>query len=173
MGGYIMNLKKERTFKLLESKKFNIAITAINVTLIVILIGTIVFMYISNSKKTQNSSPDGAQKIDEVTVDQLMNDADESMLNVYKVLIQGTIFEPADGVKFNFGSDGTFSGYFDSENSNVDSYSYEVAVNESNIICLNIYSPDKNKSVQYEMSFDSNGNIVLTNPGMDPFILEY
>lgn len=112
-----MNLKKERSFKLLESKKFNIAITAINVTLIVILIGTIVFMY-------KNSSPDGAQKIDEVTVDQLINDADESMLNVYKVLIQGTTFELADGVRFNFGSDGTFSGYFDSDNSNVDSYSY-------------------------------------------------
>lgn len=167
-----MKQKETKGKKLLESKKFNITITVVNLTLIVLLISCLIFMYVRNTGGN-GSSQEGAKKIDEVTVDQLMSEADESMLNVYKVLIQGSNFELENGMCFKFEADNTFSGYFDSENKSVEGYMYDVVVGEQNTICLKIYNSDKSKSIQYEMSFDKSGNIVLTYPGMDPLVLEY
>lgn len=168
----MMKQKETKGKKLLESKKFNLTITIVNLALIVLLVGCLIFMYVRNSGG-KNSGQDGAKKIDEVTVDQLMSEADESMLNVYKVLLQGSNFKLENGMSFRFGIDNTFSGYFDSDNTDVEGYLYDIIVGDSNAICLQIYNSDKSKLVQYEMSFDNNGNILLTYEGMDPLVLAY
>lgn len=66
-----MKQKETKGKKLLESKKFNLTITIVNLALIVLLVGCLIFMYVRNSGD-KNSGQDGAKKIDEVTVDQLM-----------------------------------------------------------------------------------------------------
>ena len=94
----------------------------------------------------------------------------ETMPDIYTALIAGSNFDCGNGIEFHFGFENDFSGFFDTENANVEGYYYEV-LSEGKSVKLRILNTDKTKYVEYDMEFNSDGNILLTYPGMEQSIL--
>ena len=160
-------MKHVKFKELLDSKKFNITVTIVNAVLIVGLVGYLLFLHFSAS------ATGSAQQIADVDVQEVLKEADASMPGVYTALIAGSDFDLGKGMEFHFGMDGTYAGYFDADNTSVKDYTYEVSAGEESYK-LTIYSADKAKYVEYQMSFDKDGHVVLTYPGMDKsLVLEY
>lgn len=174
---------------LLDSKKFNIAVISINGILIIGLSCYLVVMNVKITEKdfkeeqiiretdtegSTSGSVDAEEPMsEEIDVEELIYEADTSMLDIYSALIRGTDFELGDGIEFHFGFNGEYAGYFDVDNTSMENCTYEVTIKD-NAYVLFIYNENKNKYAEYQMSFDSNGNIILTYPGMDQsLLLEY
>lgn len=161
--------------ELLDSKKFNITVMAVNLVLIVVLAS---YLLISHSHFQKMSQTDDPGNNDATTtqeeVDQKLAEADSDVIEIYSMLLENSDFDLGEGIEFHFGSNGVYSGYFDAKNTSVENYSYEICLEDNKRINLVLYNPDKSKYVKYEMTFDENGNIVLTYPELEQsIVLEY
>lgn len=166
-------LEKLSNLKLFESKKFNFIMITVNIVVIVGLVAGLIVVYANNNKNHSIDVPEGAantEMVSDVDVDALVEEADKSMPGIYSALIAGSDFDCGNGIEFHFGLQNEFSGFFDAQNTNVEGYSYEV-VSEGKSVKLRIYNTDKTKYVEYDMGFNSDGNILLTYPGMEQSIL--
>ena len=166
--------KKLSGRKLLESEKFNVAIIVVNIVVIVGLVIGLIVVYINNNKSQSidtSGSNINSEIVNDVDVDQLVEDADKTMPSVYAALIAGSDFDCGNGMEFHFGTKNEFSGFFDAKNTNVEGYFYEVVSENGKNIKLRILNTDKTKYVEYDMEFNSEGNILLTYPGMEQSIL--
>lgn len=105
-------------------------------------------------------------------VDAMIQSADNTMADVYAMLIKGTTFTVDENIVFSFGNEGDFSGYFDAENPNVVNYKYKVMSGNDKTYKLYIYNYDG--GVEYSMAFNSDGNVVLNekNSGIT-YVLQY
>jgi hypothetical protein len=162
--------------QLLDSPVFNAVVTVVNGILIIVLVCSLIFV------KRHSGSSDGSPvagestsgQTGEVQVEELVKEADASMPGIYAALLQGSDFELSEGVEFHFGFNGAYSGFFDADNQYVESYTYSVYSDDSNVIWLKIENPDNSKYVEYQMSFDKDGNILLNYQGMEQgILLEY
>lgn len=90
------------------------------------------------------------------------NDVDSSMTGMYASLLIGD-YSLGNGIKYKFSSDGSFSGYFDDEHTDVKGYYYEVVLIGGNNV-VNIYSKDKTSVVSYYIILSEEGDIVLYYP---------
>lgn len=156
-----MDKKKKKT----DGKKLIIAFLILNFVLVLGLGGFVTYRLTkrpSEPDSGQTATPDVLpDKKGSSEVDALIQSADNSMANVYSLLIQGTSFEVEGGLTFTFGTEGEFSGYFDEENPNVKNYKYKVLVGNDNNYKLYIYNFDT--GVEYDMIFNPEGDVVLTD----------
>jgi hypothetical protein len=78
-------------------------------------------------------------------------------------LLKGSHFDLKDDIHLYFDENGEYSGFFDSDNRDVNGYLYCTVLNNGKVY-LRIFNDDKSKVVQYEISFDEDDNIVLKHP---------
>lgn len=162
-------MKQFELKKLLDSKKFNVTVISINFSLIVILLVILAFMHFKTGD-TEKS----VQNIGDINVESLINEADAGMPDVYRALLENSDFDLGNDIEFHFGEDGVYAGYFDADNKNVSDYHYIIAPDKEGNYTLTISNDDKSKYVEYSMSFDADGNILLNYPGMDQsLVLKY
>lgn len=161
---------KENVKTLLNSKKALVCIMFINI----IIIACLCFYLHSTFSRRISSDAIKAENGSATTESKDIAKINSEMSNVYSSLLSGWTFQPADDVLFTFGTDGTYSGFFDAENRNVEGYTYEITLNDSDQYVLNIYNEDKNKVVSYILSLDDDGNIVLNyKDSTDGFVLSF
>lgn len=86
----------------------------------------------------------------------------ESMEEIYKMAILGS-YKTEEGLIFKFYDDGLFSGFFDNKNKEVENYKYSVLYSD-NMVQLKIINPKDESAVLYYLTFDKDGNAVLTYP---------
>lgn len=91
-------------------------------------------------------------------------DTTEAIYDIYGILIVGN-FKLGKDLEFNFGSDGSYSGFFDNENRFVEGYTYQLENNAGQTL-VHIYNEDKSRIVTYVMTLsEETGNIILELPG--------
>lgn len=93
---------------------------------------------------------------------------DVDMLEVYKLVLMGD-FVTQDGYQYHFGADGEFAGFFDAGHPNVTGCTYQLAEKEA-YTELDIYNDDLSSIVRYYLTFDAEGNIILSVPDTDVVI---
>ncbi|MCI8781786.1 MAG: hypothetical protein HFH70_14180 [Lachnospiraceae bacterium] len=96
---------------------------------------------------------------------QKTNDVDSSMTDMYASLLIGD-YSLGNGIKYKFSSNGSFSGYFDDEHTDVKGYYYEVVLIGGNNV-VNIYSKDKTSVVSYYIVLSEEADIILYYPETD------
>lgn len=161
---------KENMKTLLNSKKALVCIIFIN---IIIIVGLCLYLHSTFSRRISSEAikaENGGATTESLDIAKINSE----MSNVYSSLLSGWTFQPADDVSFTFGTDGTYSGFFDADNTNVEGYSYEITLNDSGQYVLNIFNEDKSKVVSYIVSLDDDGNIVLNyKDSVDGFVLSF
>ena len=150
-----------KKMKLLENKKFIVTVIILNCIVISILIGYLITTRVQEPPEKQSKMAE-----QEIVVDE----SDDELENIYMSLLEGSHFSLEDDIEFNFDENGMYSGFFDSKNKKVKEYQYSIAVKEE-IVYLQILNPDKSKMVEYEMSFDENGNLVLKHQDIENAII--
>lgn len=86
----------------------------------------------------------------------------EAIYGIYELLIIGN-YKLDEDIAFNFGSDGSYSGFFDSDNRSVEGCSYELENSEGQTL-VHIYNENKSRIVTYIMTLSEDGNIILELP---------
>lgn len=166
--------------KLTEKKEFKAAVGVVNVCLIFGLIFYLIAVHVernvvgNDANSAGSLSVEGKEYTDE-DVANAMDAAADQMVSVYYTLLQGSHAEIDDNTNLQFGIDGNFSGFFDTEHPDVSGYTYEVlglseednAGYEANV---NIYNSDKSAYVQYKLLFDKNSNMQLYYPDSKTYI---
>ncbi|MBE6035578.1 MAG: hypothetical protein E7222_12910 [Clostridiales bacterium] len=114
------------------------------------------------TKKNQNTAtvPDASESVDISKVD-----TSSELYEIYSLLLVGH-FKLNKDITFNFEEDGTYSGFFDSDNRNVKDYTYTLTQEEGQII-VTIFNEDKSRKVSYIMNLTDEGTIVLALPDSD------
>lgn len=79
---------------------------------------------------------------------------------IYMALIPGT-YQAEDGMVFIFGTDGTFEGYFNAENTNVKQYKYEITGKIGVESFIKISNPTYTESVTYPLEITTDGKIYM------------
>lgn len=96
------------------------------------------------------------------------------MADVYTTLIKGTNVNISNDKQMHFGTDGTFSGFFDENSTDVEGYSYEVQgitndADQNGVVAIvNIYNQDRSQYVQYHLVYGGNSDepeLLLQYPG--------
>lgn len=161
--------------KLLENNKFIVGVFVVNVFLIVLLIGAIIFSHTATDKRFAARSGAGSQPVNEkmdIITRTHVAEADRDIVSTYEKLLAGEKYDLGNGVKFCFDENGEYSGFFDSSNTNVSGYFYEISIKNGEKIYLNIFNGrEKNRVVTYEIKFDTDGNILLDHPDLSESIL--
>lgn len=172
---------------ILESRKFKIAVGVINICLIIGLTAYLIFSLVSKERMSALNQDIAvvAKEYSADDPDAAMEDAEDKMLSVYATLLQGSTVNLDDTKVMYFEIDGSFDGFFDTDNPDVKGYSYEVISLEDNsapyVANVNIYNEDKTAVVQYKLSFDEDklsfdedSNMQLYYPEIDQnFKLEF
>lgn len=155
-----------KLMKLLENKKFIVTVIILNCIVISILVGYLIIAKVQEHPEYSVSEKQSEIEEREIVVDE----SDNELGNIYMSLLEGSHFSLEDDIEFNFDENGMYSGFFDSKNKKVKEYQYSIAVKEE-IVYLQILNPDKSKMVEYEMSFDKNGNLVLKHQDIENAII--
>lgn len=115
---------------------------------------------ISSNKKKQNLNDSfsiSAEPIEKDDFDGLYNDTANYLI---MEMIKGKRFRSIDNIVFSFGSDGSYSGFFDSSNLNVSDYWFDLSSEDQDHF-LNIYNSDYSIVVSYLIFINTKGNIEL------------
>ena len=162
---------KENMKTLFDSKKALVCIMFIN---IIIIVGLCLYLHSAFSRRISAEVIKAENGGTITTESQDISKINSEMSNIYASLLSGSTFQPTDDVVLTFGTDGSYSGFFDADNKNVEGYSYEITLNNSSQYVLNIFNEDKSKVVSYNVSLDDDGNIVLNyKDSADGFILAF
>ncbi len=134
---------------LINNKKFLTVFLFFNIFLICCLGIYVYNNFFRSSVVTVSDSEDeeSFEKFDNIS----------ELSETYMLLVENTEFELEDGIIFNFGKNGEYSGFFDSENRDVEGYSYQI-VKRNDKDYLDIFNEDKSKSVSYEFSLLDDGS---------------
>lgn len=145
----------------------------LNLLVICGLIGGIFHIKHSTIRNTQDIESDmedstelnGIKNVD-------YKEADDSLSNIYMSLVENTHAE-LNGVTYKFEPDGKFSGYFDSNNPNVEAYTYRITMDGDDIV-LTIYNKEETQFVQYTLILMENGQLAIDYPDFKkPITLSY
>jgi hypothetical protein len=142
----------------------------LNVVAVSVLLCLLILM-IYDKTRNQKTVAEETVVSEDVVVEKKL---DDSMSTLYQSLLEGWTYRIDEDIIFSFGRDNLYSGFFDKDNRDVQKYSYEIAMDEdSGGHVLNIYNENKSCMVSYEISLDSDGNILLGYPGTDKsFVLK-
>ena len=96
-------MKKKNVLKqLLDSPKFNMVITIVNVVVIIGVVTWLLVSIFSDTKKSEINA-EGESIVEDVDVDKMVADADATMPGIYKALLAGSDFDCGNGMEFHFG----------------------------------------------------------------------
>ncbi len=146
-----------RVSNLLESKKFIITVIIANCIILISMVGYL--LIIRTHFKTDIGQRETASKNETVEY----TESDSDLINIYSSLLEGCDFNLGKNIHFVFGTNGSYSGFFDTKEVKVSDYLYKVLVDDDNIK-LHIYNKEETKMISYYMAFDKNGNILLKRP---------
>jgi hypothetical protein len=154
----------------MKSNKTSLIIGIVNTILILVLLAYIVIVNVSSSKLSDGVSVE-ARKYTQADADQAMEDAEYNMSSIYSMLISGSTGEIGD-YSMNFGVDGSYSGFYDTDNYDVSDCTYRVVNASDNdssdvVANVNIYNADNTGYVQYKLMFDNVSNLELYYPESD------
>lgn len=156
-------MKEKKLSDIFDERMIKILVLAVNgvvlVFLLVYIITRIVIPQINGAG--QISAVDTAAVAEaNAEVEEVMT-SDENLSSIYSDLLANTTFTTEDGMIFSFGENGSYKGFYDTNNPDVTGYSYDVQAIGADIM-LNIYDMDKENVVCYKMEFMNNGDIQLT-----------
>ena len=103
--------------------------------------------------------------------DQIKDDSEKTHEQIkaeaFLTMLEGHNFYYSDSVKFFFGYNGSFSGFFDGTENNVVGYWYEITNGEDEKCILTIYKTDRSAHVSYVLGFNSKSEITLYHQTAD------
>lgn len=113
---------------------------------------------------TDGRSMDG-DVLQDTAAEEILTQAGGEMLSLYSLVLQGD-FDSSGGYEYHFGKDGEYSGFYDAERPYIRDGQYEI-VQDNNFDVLNIYNGDGGSVVKYYLTFNGDGNVVLSVPDTD------
>lgn len=150
MSGRCVNMKNE----IFESVLFS---TFVNIVCYIFLLG-LLFSQSNTMDKQQLNIGKNETEVLELNVvatenlkpeDDFSSLKDDAIQNVSKTLLVGE-YHVSDKIKFCFGANGLYSGFFDNSNQNVNGYRYKIRVLDGEPI-LYIYNKDETSMVSYKI----------------------
>lgn len=142
------------------SEKMDGVFSSFKVRLALFIIVDIIFLFnvfyvLSNNFDFSLSSIFGGSEstVTNESVSETLANADEAFGEISNIMVLGD-YMTSDGKKFNFKSDGTFNGFFDAKNPEVDAAYTVKTENNQNTVTITY----KNKSVSYTLTYDSESN---------------
>ncbi len=150
--------------KFFEKKNVKIAVMVINLLLIVGLVFYIIFMH-AGSGRSSKAPGVTAEEYTEEQLNQALSQANDSMMSIYSNLIPGSSAEFSDGNTMTFGSEGSYSGYFDESNPSITGTYVVTTSDDTNFLAnVNIYNGNSSNYVQYKLMYDENNDFMLYYP---------
>lgn len=101
----------------------------------------------------------------DTAADDIMAEAGTDMLDIYSLVLQGD-FSSGSGYEYHFGRDGGYSGFFDADHPAIENGRYEI-VQDNSFDALKIYNEDAASVVKYYLTFNGDGDVVLSVPDTD------
>ena len=152
--------------KVLDNKKYTIIIIILNIVVIAILVMTIISKTTASKETFQET--ESAQESVSKSVIATNNEHLELINNIIKDASLS-----AGNLVFSFGSNGEYSGFFDSDNPDVEGYHYTLeskGINEY----LNIYNSDYTRMMSYRIDLSEDGDVLLYyDDNADPLQLSF
>lgn len=110
--------------------------------------------------------------INEVDLESLKNEDDpsESFISIYSTILPGKYVENEE-VSFEFGRDGSYSGYFNKEHKYVEGYTYEIMRESDTENSVVLRSPNGTSERKFILGLNSQGSILLIEDGEDHALL--
>lgn len=156
-----------------DMKKIMIAITLIDIVIIMVFLLVLEAPTPSINKNaslvTDNQIPTETEPVQEDTViksapvviekSDFQGTMEDNVLDLYRKKLVGTWHVSKD-MTFNFSADGSYAGFFDSNLSDVNNYTYQCGMQEESPV-LYIYNEEKTSMVSYTLILNDEDNVVL------------
>lgn len=152
--------------KVLDNKKYTIIIIILNIVVIAMLVMTIISK--TTARKETSQETESVQESVSKSVIATNNEHLELINNIIKDASLS-----AGNLVFSFGTNGEYSGFFDSDNPDVEGYHYTLeskGINEY----LNIYNSDYTQMMSYRIDLSEDGDVLLYyDENVDPLQLTF
>lgn len=156
-----------------DMKKIMIAITLIDIVIIMVFLLVLEAPTPSINKNaslvTDNQIPTETEPVQEDTViksapvviekSDFQGTMEDNVLDLYRKKLVGTWHVSKD-MTFKFSADGSYAGFFDSNLSDVNNYTYQCVMQEESPV-LYIYNEEKTSMVSYTLILNDEDNVVL------------
>ena len=115
---------------------------------------------------------DNDDPINEVDIESLKQEKDPSVsyVSIYSTILPGKYVENEE-VSFDFGQDGSYSGYFNKEHKYVEGYTYEIVSESETENSVILRSPNGTSERKFILGLNSKGSVLLIEDGDDHAIL--
>lgn len=157
-----------------DLKKIMIIITLIDVVLLAIFFKVLTTNNVVINKNSSNVVKSKKSTVSETSqnnkrkknrqITRIGNDYRETMdnniLSIFKKKIVGN-WRVSQNMIFNFGDNGSYSGFFDNKLNNVSEYTYQCTTNKEGNQVLYIYNKEKTSYIMYNLKLNAANNIVL------------
>lgn len=152
--------------KVLDNKKYTIIVIILNIVVIAILVMTIISKTTASKEISQET-----ESVQESVSKSVIATNNEHLELINNIIKDASL--SAGNLVFSFGSNGEYSGFFDSDNPNVEGYHYTLeskGINEY----LNIYNSDYTRMMSYRIDLSEDGDVLLYyDDNADPLQLTF
>lgn len=152
--------------KVLDNKKYTIIVIILNIVVIAILVMTIISKTTASKETFQDT-----ESVQESVSKSVIATNNEHLELINNIIKDASL--SAGNLVFSFGSDGEYSGFFDSDNPDVEGYHYTLeskGINEY----LNIYNSDYTRMMSYRIDLSEDGDVLLYyDDNADPLQLTF
>ena len=157
-----------------DLKKIMIIITLIDVVLLAIFFKVLTTNNVVINKNSSNVVKSKKSTVSETSqnnkrkknrqITRIDSDYRDTMYNnilsIFKKKIVGN-WHVSQNMIFNFGDNGSYSGFFDNKLNNVREYTYQCTTNKEGNQVLYIYNKEKTSYIMYNLKLNAANNIVL------------
>lgn len=152
--------------KVLDNKKYTIIVIILNIVVIAILVMTIISKTTASKETFQET-----ESVQESVSKSVIATNNEHLELINNIIKDASL--SAGNLVFSFGSNGEYSGFFDSDNPDVEGYHYTLeskGINEY----LNIYNSDYTRMMSYRIDLSEDGDVLLYyDDNADPLQLTF
>lgn len=152
--------------KVLDNKKYTIIIIILNIVVIAILVMNIISKTTASKETFQDT-----ESVQESVSKSVIATNNEHLELINNIIKDASL--SAGNLVFSFGSNGEYSGFFDSDNPDVEGYHYTLeskGINEY----LNIYNSDYTRMMSYRIDLSEDGDVLLYyDDNADPLQLTF
>lgn len=156
-----------------DIKKIMIAITLIDIVIIIVFLWILEAPTPSINKNASlvidNQIPTESEQVQEDTViesaavvvekSDFQGTMEDNVLDLYRQKLVGT-WHVSQDMTFEFSADGSYAGFFDSNLSDVNNYTYQCGMQEERPV-LYIYNEEKTSMVSYTLMLNDEDNVIL------------
>lgn len=152
--------------KVLDNKKYTIIVIILNIVVIAMLVMTIISKTTASKETFQET-----ESVQESVSKSVIATNNEHLELINNIIKDASL--SAGNLVFSFGSNGEYSGFFDSDNPDVEGYHYTLeskGINEY----LNIYNSDYTRMMSYRIDLSEDGDVLLYyDDNADPLQLTF